>query len=150
MGSAGERSQSTRAPLPRGGTPEPGSRPGGDDKARPSTPGFPRGRIWWWFVLVLLLNYAVGRMLFPGPEAPATVPYTLFKQEVEKSNVHAIFGRGETITGRFKTPVMYPNADSLTESASGHATPSHPREQPRPVSSFTTTLPSFVDPGLEA
>ena len=147
MGTAGEGKQSKRAPLPGGGTPGPGPRPGGSDKAGPSSPRLPQGRIWWWFVLVLLLNYAVGRMLFPGPEAPATVPYTLFKQEVERTNVHAIFGRGETITGRFRAPITYPIADSLSQPASGRVMP---REKPRQVTSFTTTIPSFVDPGLEA
>ena len=147
MGSVGERRQGTRAPSPGDGGRGPGPRPGGADKAKPPSPAFPRGRVWWWFLLVLLLNYAIGRMLFPGPEAPATVPYTLFKQEVAKSNVHAIFSRGETITGSFRTPVKYPVSDSLPRPASGRATPP---EQPRQVTSFTTTLPSFVDPGLEA
>ena len=138
--------QGTRAPLP-GSSPEPGRRSGGADKAGPRSPGFPRGRIWWWFILTLLLNYALGRLLFPGPEAPATVPYTLFKQEVARRNVHAIFSRGETITGRFRTPVTLPIADSLSQPSSGHGTR---RGEPGQVTSFTTTLPSFVDPGLEA
>jgi cell division protease FtsH len=150
MGSVRDRSQSTRASAPGSGRPKSGPPPGGVDKAGPPRHALPRGRIWLWFLLVLILNYALGRALFPGPEAPATVPYTLFKQEVAKSNVHAIFSRGETITGRFRAPVQYPNADSLPGSASGHATPSRPREQPRSVNSFTTTLPSFVGPGLEA
>ena len=139
-------SRDARAPLP-GGKAKPGPRPGGAEKAGPRNPGFPRGRIWWWFLLTLVLNYVLGRMLFPGPEAPATVPYTLFKQEVAKRNVHAIFSRGETITGRFRTAVTLPTADSLSERVSGHGT--RP-EETRQVTSFTTTLPSFVDPGLEA
>src|SRR5262245_20147758 len=142
MATTGERKPTTRAP-------EPG--PGGAHKAGPKAPRLPRGRIWWWFLLILILNYSLGRMLFPGPAAPATVPYTLFKQEVAKSNVHAIFSRGETITGRFWAPVTYPTAAALPESTSGRATPSRAaKEQPRQVTSFTTTLPSFVDPGLEA
>jgi len=147
MEPAGEGRQSTRAPLPGGSKPGPGPRPGGAGKAEPPRPGFPRGRIWWGFLLALLLNYVLGRMLFPAPEAPSAVPYTLFKQEVAKRNVHAIFSRGEAITGRFRTPVTFPIADSLPQSASSHASP---QDQPRQVTSFTTTLPSFVDPGLEA
>src|SRR5690606_13943870 len=46
----------------------------------------------------------------------------------------------ETITGRFVQPVRYPT----TEPADGR-----PGDKPRDVQSFTTTLPSFVDPGLE-
>ena len=30
----------------------------------------------------------------PSPEAPVTVPYTLFKEEVRKGNVEAIYSRG--------------------------------------------------------
>jgi len=146
MGTVGERRQSTRAPLPSG-TPEPGPRPGGADKARRPSSRLPRGWIWLWFLFALILNYALGQMLFPGPEAPTTVPYTLFKQEVARRNVHAIFSRGEIISGRFRTPITYPIADSLAPPANVRATP---REQPRQVTSFTTTLPSFVDPGLEA
>ena len=44
----------------------------------------------------------------PGPNAPVTVPYTLFKDEVGKGNVQAIYSQGDTITGRFKAPVTYP------------------------------------------
>ena len=150
MGSSGERSQSTRTPSPGGGRTGTRVAPARRDKAGPQGPGFPRGRIWFWFLAVLLLNFVLGRVLFPGPEAPGTIPYTLFKHEVAKGNVHEIFGKGETIAGRFKTPITYPVADSLSQPASGHATPSQPRQQSKPVTSFTTTLPSFVDPGLEA
>ena len=36
------------------------------------------------------------------------MPYTLFKEEVGKRNVKAIYSQGETITGRFAAPVTYP------------------------------------------
>ena len=68
----------------------------------------PPGRSWLWFVLVLLANYLLVRLLIPSPEAPITVPYTLFKQEVGKNNVEAIYSQGDTITGRFTTPITYP------------------------------------------
>ncbi|HEX2929694.1 MAG TPA: cell division protein FtsH, partial [Candidatus Binatia bacterium] len=47
----------------------------------------PPGRTWLWFVVALLLNFLLTRFLMPGPEAPVTVPYTVFKQEVGKRNV---------------------------------------------------------------
>ena len=68
----------------------------------------PPRRTWLWFLLVLLANYLLMRFLMPSPDAPVTVPYTLFKEEVGKGNVQAIYSRGETITGRFKAPVTYP------------------------------------------
>ena len=68
----------------------------------------PPGRTWLWFVGILLANYLLVRFLVPGPEAPVTVPYTLFKEQVGKGNVEAIYSQGEPITGRFKNPVTYP------------------------------------------
>ena len=113
----------------------------------------PPRRVWLWFLLVLLANVLIGRMLAPDAEAPAMVPYTLFRQEVGKNNVHAIFGRGETISGRFKAPVVYPSAGSEAAPPGrsggawfGGSAPPEPRE----VTAFKTTLPSFVDRGLEA
>jgi len=108
-----------------------------NNSAQPKMPG---GNTWLIFVAILFVNVLLARLLSPGPEAPVTVPYTLFKTEVEKHNVEAIYSRGETISGRFKDTVTY--APSTEKGV--------PRgETSKPVSSFTTTLPSFVDPGLE-
>ena len=63
----------------------------------------PPRRTWLWLLLVLAVNFWLARLLMPGPEAPVTVPYTLFKEEVGKGNVQAIYSRGDTLTGRFKT-----------------------------------------------
>jgi cell division protease FtsH len=98
----------------------------------------PPRRTWLSFALVLLLNFLLVRYLFPRPAEPVTVPYTLFRQEATQGNVAEIFSRGESITGRFRRPVTYrPAADSAAAA------------QPREVSAFATTLPSFADPGLE-
>jgi len=53
---------------------------------------------------ILLANYLLMRFFLPSPDAPVTVPYTLFKEEVANGNVEAIHSQGETITGRFKAP----------------------------------------------
>src|SRR5918999_235169 len=74
-------------------------------------PKIPPGKTWLWLLGVLLANYLLVRLLLPGPEAPITVPYTLFKEQVGKGNVEAIYSQGESITGRFKTAVTYPPAD---------------------------------------
>ena len=108
-----------------------------------------------WFVVVLLLNFLVARMLWPGPEGPVTVPYTLFKEEVAKRNVQAVHSQGETITGRFKTLVTYQPLDQKSAAPKGGTQATGERGAPPPpapkqVSAFTTTVPSFVDPGLEA
>jgi cell division protease FtsH len=115
----------------------------------------PPRRTWLWLGLILLANVLLGRFLTPAADTPTTIPYTLFKQEVAKGNVHAIYSRGETLTGRFKAPITYPPAGE-TAAAPKNAPPATggrgapPPGTPKPVSSFTTTLPSFVGPGLEA
>ena len=114
----------------------------------------PPSKTWLWFVLILVANYLLVRLLLPSPDAPITVPYTLFKEEVGKGNVESIYSRGETITGRFKTPVTYPPAGDKSAAPTG--APQAARERgatpaaPKAVTHFTTTLPSFVDPGLES
>jgi cell division protease FtsH len=100
----------------------------------------PPGRIWIAFVLALLANFLVMRLFFPSAQ-PITVPYTAFKDEVAKRNVQSIYSRGESIEGRFAQPVTWPpeKSDAKGKEAA----------EPRTASDFTTTLPAFVDPGLE-
>src|SRR5918999_5576349 len=122
-----------RDPTPSGSPPdEPRRAPGPE---RQST--MPPRRSWLWFALILLANFLLVRFLFPGPEAPVEVPYTLFKEEVRSGNVEAIYGQGDTVEGRFEEPVTYP------PKGEGGSEPSSTSE------TFTTVLPSFVDPGLE-
>ena len=103
-----------------------------------ASPQMPPRRTLTWFLLILLVNYLIVRFVFPQPGAPITVPYTLFRDQVTKRNVAAIYSRGERITGRFRTAVTYPaKADSASAA------------KPKSISSFATTLPSFVDPGFE-
>ena len=132
----------SRFPWLGGGRPEPG---GTENK-------MPPGRAWIWFAIALLLNFFVARYFLPSPGAPISLPYTVFKEQVSKGNVAAIFSRGETLTGRFNTAVTYPPPEEKG------ATPARPkvgeprvlRPQPsRTSSSFTTTVPSFAGPGLE-
>jgi len=104
----------------------------------PTAPPAPPRRIWLFFVLIILANILLTRVFFPGTH-PVKVPYTLFKQEVVRGNVDKIYSRGESMTGRFRRAVTYP---SKPDTATG--------VQPRPVIDFSTTLPAFVDPGLES
>src|SRR3954467_5900510 len=102
----------------------------------------PPRKAWLWFLAMLLVNFAVLRFLKPGAEPSITVPYTLFKDEVKKGNVESIYARGDTLTGRFKAAVTYPPAGEA-------AAPNAAKEPPKSAKSFASTLPSFVDPGLE-
>lgn len=141
-----------------------GTQPGATKGTRQAK--IPPGRTWLWFLAILLANYVLAKLLLPGPEAPLTVPYTLFKEEVGKRNVETIFSRGESITGRFKAPVTYPSASEKSATTNeeaqrtGENIPGRKprtgrdlnaaRGMPRTGTDFTTTLPSFADPGLEA
>jgi cell division protease FtsH len=114
----------------------------------------PPGKTWLWFVLILLANFFLGKFLIPSPETPVTVPYTFFKLEVWKHNVAAIYSQGDTITGRFTAAITYPPLGEKGTASSGEAKITDERgavsgSVPKPISVFTTTLPSFVDPSLE-
>src|SRR5688572_13331458 len=84
-------------------TPRPGHPPAAGKTAMP-----PR-RSWVWFAVVLVVNFLLVRALMPDPDAPLTVPYTLFKEQAAKGNVQEIHSRGDAITGRFATPITYPS-----------------------------------------
>src|ERR687894_2501487 len=126
-----------RAPRSSGSPPDEPRRASGPE--RQST--MPPRRTWLWFALILLANFLLVRFLFPGPEAPVEVPYTFFKEEVRAGNVEAIYTQGDTVEGRFENPVTYPPKGEQG---------SRPDAPPSSTSrTFTTVLPSFVDPGLE-
>ncbi len=109
-----------------------------DEQTGNAAPTTPPRRSWGVFLLILLANFLLFRMLFPAPD-PDTVPYTVFKQQAAEENVEAVYSRGERITGRFLTPITYPaEPDSVTGA------------EPRSITTFETTLPTFLDPGLEA
>ena len=116
----------------------------------------PPRKMWLWFLFLLFTNYLLVRLLMPGAEDAITVPYTVFKDEVTKGNVQAIYSRGDTITGRFGTPITYPpprdqgtvpSGDGKGKTKRGWVPPDHPSKT---ASAFETTLPAFADPGLEA
>ena len=110
----------------------------------------PPRRSWLWFAAILLVNYLLMRSLFPNADDPVKVPYTLFKQEVVNRNVASIYSRGESIMGRFTKPVTYPSpSEAAAATTTNSKSPAPPAPQPREVQHFATTLPAFVDPGLE-
>jgi cell division protease FtsH len=123
----------------------------GQVPGRPSSGAAPRRRppslpryIWLWFLGALLLNFFVTRFMVSSGDEPIAVPYTVFKAQVAAGNVSAIYAQGANVEGQFNEPVTHPAAD---------AEPSQVRaaqSEPRTSTTFTTTVPAFVDPGLEA
>ncbi len=140
----GNMSASTN-PFRRPSTP----RPPNPSAGPPAPATMPPRRTWIWFLLIIVLNYFLMRNVFPDPDAPVKVPYTFFKEQIPGDNVEAIYSRGETIMGRFAKAVTFPRpADARTvDTAAGEK--AAPKPEPREVRDFTTTLPAFVDPGLE-
>jgi len=141
MSSTGQQTptniQSSRAGQSR----QPG-KPAGTNGSEPAK--MPPRRTWGWFLIVVVINYMLVRFLMPSPTSPVAVPYTLFKDEVQKDNVKAIYSQGETITGKFSSAVTYPPAPAANEP---NATA---KGGPKEITNFKTILPTFVDPGLEA
>ncbi len=136
----------TRAQTPA--KPVPGPGPTAPQRRGPA-PSLPR-YIWLWFLGALLINYVVTRYMVPPADEPITVPYTVFKQQVASGNVTAIYAQGANVDGQFAEPVTYPpeQAEEGVEAPGGGER--NPPAEPRTSSSFTTTVPAFVDPGLEA
>jgi cell division protease FtsH len=118
----------------------------------PRTPPKPDSRLpgrksWLVFGAILLANYFLVRSLFPAPGDPLTIPYTIFKEEASKGNVASIYSRGTSVEGRFKSSITWPTDE---KSAKAEAPAKGPVPAPRTGDTFTTELPAFVDPGLEA
>ncbi len=98
------------------------------------------GKTWLAFLAILILNYLLVKFFLPETSPSVNIPYTLFKQEVAKGNVMAIYTKGELISGKFSEEVSY-TAPPQDEEESGKTTQ---------VSHFKTFVPAFADEGLEA
>ena len=74
----------------------------------PEQARLPPRKAWLLFAVILLVNYVIVKTFFPDANAPVTVPYTVFKQEVAKGNVKSIYSQGANIEGQFAAPVTWP------------------------------------------
>ncbi|HEY3516037.1 MAG TPA: ATP-dependent metallopeptidase FtsH/Yme1/Tma family protein, partial [Gammaproteobacteria bacterium] len=125
--------------------------PGPAQQSRRQRPSLPR-YIWLWFVGALLINFVVTRYMVPQADEPIVVPYTVFKAQVAAGNVAQIYTQGANVEGRFVEAVTYPPEDPEPQRDTGARGAPERRQpaEPRTSTSFTTTVPAFVDPGLEA
>src|SRR3982075_3695576 len=94
-------------------------------------------RRWWLIALALFaLNYVLVSFILPPPTTQrVAIPYTVFKQQVDASNVAAITATADQIQGRLKQAISY------TPPSTGQAVQ---------VTAFSTVQPTFSDPGLLA
>jgi cell division protease FtsH len=111
----------------------------------------PPRKYWPVFFLVLLVNYWLMSVLFPQGDTPVTVPYTVFREEVAKGNVSALYSRNTSIEGRFKGPVTWPTPEETKQAQGTRRTQLDRQLLPAPRTSayFTTELPAFFDRNLE-
>jgi cell division protease FtsH len=128
-------------------------RPPGGPPQNPNdaTPGSPRVRpkSWWLiFPALLLANYLLVRVFFPEPSS-VTIPYTVFKAQVQAGNVQDVTSVGDSIQGTFKTGVTYPPDAAPAPIANAPASRPSDRPMPRTSTTFRTQRPIFADPGLE-
>src|SRR2546421_9450518 len=95
-------------------------------------------RRWWRFLLfpaLLLGNFLLIQVVTPGQPQRVDVSYTFFKQQVEADNVAQISTRADTIQGTFRQSVAYQPDPTVAA---------------KTVGDFSTVIPAFADPGLEA
>jgi cell division protease FtsH len=95
-------------------------------------------RRWWRFLLfpaLLLGNFLLIQVVTPGQPQRVDVSYTFFKQQVEADNVAQISTRADTIQGTFRQSVAYQPDPAVAA---------------KTVGDFSTVIPAFADPGLEA
>jgi cell division protease FtsH len=91
----------------------------------------PGGRRFWWFILALLaLNWLIVALM-PSGGGRIEVPYTFFRQQVERGNVAEISARGEDIQGEFEKEVTFPQGEDGDTGKS-----------------FETVRPSFAEDNL--
>src|SRR5215212_5113873 len=112
--------------------PQPWRVEGKPDQKSQKPPMVPRSRRIWAFIAVaLVLNLALSALL-SRPAERMSVPYTLFRSQVERGNVKDVTSQGDTIQGDFRNKVTYDpdNGDKKTNTR------------------FETERPSFGDDGL--
>lgn len=98
--------------------------------------------VWALVIGLLLVNFLVVNVFFPGTPASVEVPYTLFREQVELGNVAQVATRSDVLQGEFVEAVTLPDPPVQTGLfGSG---------EPPAVERFSTVIPAFVDPGLEA
>jgi cell division protease FtsH len=117
--------------------------------ADPVSKRLPPSRTWITFLVIMAINYFVVRYFFNDEETPLSVPYTVFKAEAERGNVASIYSQGANIEGRFTAAITYPPVAQAKDKQPGPGANASARRKPQTSSMFTTTLPTFVDSGLE-
>jgi len=89
----------------------------------------------WWLLLAILLAWNLAGLLFRSEESPvATLPYSVFVDQVEHGNVAVVRIVGSKIGGTFVQPVSWPPAQApATTSSAGQSQTAHTTAPPPPA-----------------
>ena len=86
---------------------------------------------------MFLINYLIVNLFFPAPTAPVEI--TTSSANRPKPATSSVATKADTMYGDFETPITLPPPPEVDPSA----------VEPITIERFSTTLPSFLDPGLE-
>ncbi|MEP7306356.1 MAG: ATP-dependent zinc metalloprotease FtsH [Acidobacteriota bacterium] len=136
----------TDAPSKKAATTPSRDRPTPVEAGRLASMGW-RPQPWWLvFLVIMIANYAVTQLFF-RESAAITIPYSVFKAQVQAGNAESVTSAGDAIEGRFRAAVTYP----LAPPAPPGSTPASPRPaqaRPRTSMQFKTQRPVFADEEL--
>jgi cell division protease FtsH len=87
----------------------------GQGSQPPKLGGF--GKWWWWLIALLILNWVIAGSLSTTKTTPTlSLPYSVFRAQVQQRNVAQVTATGEAIQGTFRTAVTYPTGKNAKTS----------------------------------
>jgi cell division protease FtsH len=117
------------------------------DPSKQQSPQVPRWTWIWWLVLLALMAWNL-RSLVPASPVEASIPYSVFLDQVRTGNVAKVQIAGSEISGSFVKPILWPQPTAETNSStSSQATPpasSTPAPTPATYAKFTTSFPDVI------
>jgi cell division protease FtsH len=127
------------------------------EKTRATAPG-PRQQLpqnpWWWLVLGILLAWTV-LSLWPRSNPKVNIPYSTFLEQVRADNVSKVHIVGDSITGTFVKPFLWPEINPAKPEPNSKPSPSSTKTEQAPAppptryTAFQTTFPTAIgDPNL--
>jgi cell division protease FtsH len=101
---------------------------------------------WWMWALALGALVACGFIAFrPGAAPSASIPYSTFIDQVRAGNVQSVKISGDSVTGAFKTPIVWPtSAPDAAQGGTPTAAPAAPAATSQTYADFRTNFPTGV------
>src|SRR5262245_27436711 len=141
------KTQGSMGPPARERPPVP-PRPDGEGGS-PTSPGRPRvpGWLTWVITLGFLLVWNLVLFMDFGTPSSAAIPYSDFTSQVTAGNVATVEFNGQSVSGTFKQPVVWPPASGAPGASPAPSAAPTP-EPPASFTAFTTVVPPEGDPAL--